>query len=74
MKTGYSEKIPFGIVETSNRFYGLLHFEYNTNVQVDLSLGYEMIENSNNQKDNSINEFYGSLSLWFSFSKMYIFQ
>ncbi len=46
METGYKEKIPYGIVETTNRIYASLHYEYNVHLQSDFSIGFEQIENS----------------------------
>jgi len=74
MKTGYKEKIPYGIVETTNRLYYNVHYEYNTDIQIDLTLGYQIINNINNEKNKSLNEICGSLSLFINFRKNFIFK
>ncbi len=73
MKTGYVEKIPYGIIETSNNFYCKMHFEYNTFVQCDLIINYNAIKNVNNQKTDD-NDFSGSFVLFFDYSRFFCFQ
>jgi len=46
MSTGYEEKIPYGIVETTNNLSCSIHYEYNTHIQSEVSIGFEQIENS----------------------------
>ena len=64
MESGYSEKIPYGIVETTNRIYSTLHYEYNTHIQSDLQLGYENVNNLNNQKNETESGFFIGMRLW----------
>jgi len=53
MESGYTEKIPYGIVETTNSIYSSLHYEYNSHVQADFGIQYQMIDNAGHIKGDS---------------------
>ena len=64
METGYIEKIPYGIVETTNRIYSTLHYKYNSHIHSNLQLGYKNINNLDHVSGEKSGNFYFNLSLW----------
>jgi len=64
METGYTEKIPYGIVETTNRFYTSFHYEYNVHLQSDFSIGYEIIDNLDHFNGNKSDNLFLNLNLY----------
>jgi len=67
METGYKEKIPYGIIETTNKIYASLHYEYNVHLQSDLSIGYEIIDNLEHLEGNKSDNLFLNLNLYLAF-------
>ena len=63
MATGYTEKIPYSIVETTNNLSCTIHYEHNTHIQSDVSIGFEQINNSDHVKGNSKSNPFINISL-----------
>ena len=72
MGTGYKEKIPYGIIETTNRFYFLCHYEYNIHVQSDLKIGVETIRNYSNKLGESNRNWISEISISFDVERKVI--
>jgi hypothetical protein len=73
MGTGYKEKIPYGIIETTNKIYASLHYEYNVHLQSDLSIGYETIDNLEHLEGNKSDNLFLNLNLYLAFDCLKIF-
>ena len=73
METGYKEKIPYGIIETTNKIYASLHYEYNVHLQSDLSIGYETIDNLEHLEGNKSVNLFLNLNLYLAFDCLKIF-
>ncbi len=72
METGYQEKIPYGIVETTQRLQLGLHYEPNVHLQTDLHLGYEHIRNVDHQKGQQEGGMFVDFSLWLDYDYLFI--
>lgn len=73
MATGYSEKIPYGVVETSNTITAVIHYEYNTRIQTDFGFQYIIIDNYQHIKGDSKSEFAITFRLLIEYAKHFRF-
>lgn len=73
METGYKEKIPYGIVETTNSFYVNFHYEYNVHLQSDLSIGFENIDNLDHLEGSKSDNLFLELTLYMAFDWLKLF-
>jgi len=73
METGYKEKIPYGIVETTNKIYASLHYEYNVHLQSDFSIGFENIDNLDHLKGSKSDNLFLDLTLYMAFDWLKLF-
>ncbi len=71
LQTGYSEKIPFGVVETTQRIYTTIHYEYNSNFQADILTGFEWQNNVGNVEGKTSNGMFLTLHGWIDIDKRF---
>ena len=65
MDSGYDEKIPYGIIETTNNLSCSIHYEYNTHIQSDVSIGFARIGNYDHVRGNTKSNTFINVNLLF---------
>jgi hypothetical protein len=66
VEKGYSEKIPYGIVETTSRSSMGCKYFFNPAINLEGKIGYEYIKNVKNNKNTTQSGIFFQLQLWFS--------
>jgi len=63
METGYSESIPYGIVETTNRFYLKMLYQSSSLFRINCLIGYQSIDNYLNVDGSEDSSLWGQVNL-----------
>ena len=73
MNTGYKEKIPFGIVETSNTVSIKIHYEINSRIQAGIGFQYISTDNYQHIKGSANSDFAITGNLLIEYARIFRF-
>ncbi|RQW01137.1 MAG: hypothetical protein EH225_09775, partial [Calditrichaeota bacterium] len=73
METGYTEKIPYGIIESMNNVSAGIHYEINSRIQADLGCQYQTFHNYEHVENKSHSDFAVFFRLMIDYAKIFRF-